>query len=258
MIDLKGQVALIPGASGGMGRDVARVFVEHGCDVALGYYSREGEARAVLDYARGLGRRARLDRVDTTDLDAVQQWADSVTAEYGKIDILASCVGAHLPEGFTLFMKQDPKTWRGIVEAQMMSFIYLSRAVLPQMVERKSGRLLTIGSDSGKVGESGVAVATAGHGGLIAFAKSLSREIGRFGVTANVVCPGPTEGPTLDHLRSQGTTGSRIVEELTKRVPMKRLGTGRDIATAMLFLASPEAGYITGQALSVSGGLVMN
>ncbi|MFM9971385.1 MAG: SDR family NAD(P)-dependent oxidoreductase [Burkholderiales bacterium] len=258
MIDLTGSVALIPGASGGMGREVARMFAEHGCDVALGYYSREGEAREVLEYAKSLGRRARLARVDTTSLEGVQQWADSVTAEYGKIDILASCVGAHLPEGFSLFLQQDPKTWHGMIEAQMMSFIYLSRAVLPQMVARKSGRLLSIGSDSGKVGESGVAVATAGHGGLIAFAKAISREVGRSGVTANIVCPGPTEGPTLDKLRSQGTTGSRIVEELTKRVPMKRLGTSRDIASAMLFLASKEAGYITGQALSVSGGLVMN
>ena len=181
MIDLSGSVALIPGASGGMGREVARVFAEHGCDVALGYYSRADEAREVFEFARSLGRRARLDRVDTTSLAAVGQWTDSVTAEFGRIDILASCVGAHLPEGFGLFVKQDPETWRGIIEAQMMSFIYLSRAVLPQMVERKSGRLLTIGSDSGKVGESGVAVATAGHGGLIAFAKSISREIGRFG-----------------------------------------------------------------------------
>ncbi len=258
MIDLSGSVALIPGASGGMGREVARLFAEHGCDVALGYYSREGEARQVLDYARSLGRRARLERVDTTSLEAVEQWTKSVTGEFGKIDILASCVGAHLPEGFGLFVKQDPRTWRGIVEAQMMSFIYLTRAVLPQMIERKSGRLLSIGSDSGKVGESGVAVATAGHGGLIAFAKAISREVGRHNVTANIVCPGPTEGPTLDKLRNQGTTGSRIVEELTKRVPMKRLGGARDIATGMLFLASKEAGYITGQALSVSGGLVMN
>lgn len=258
MIDLSGSVALIPGASGGMGREVARAFAEHGCDVALGFYSREGEAREVLDYAKGLGRRARLERVDTTSLDAVSQWANSVTVEYGKIDILASCVGAHLPEGFGLFTQQDPATWQGIIEAQMMSFIYLARAVLPQMIERKSGRLLSIGSDSGKVGESGVAVATAGHGGLIAFAKAISREVGRHGVTANIVCPGPTEGPTLDKLRNQGTTGSRMVEELTKRVPMKRLGTSRDIASAMLFLASKEAGYITGQALSVSGGLVMN
>ena len=241
-----------------MGREVARMLAEHGCDVALGYYSRAGEAQQVFDYAKQIGRRASLTQVDTTSLEGVTQWVTGVTAEFGRIDILASCVGAHLPEGFGLFVKQDPETWRGIIEAQMMSFIYLSRAVLPQMIERNAGRLLSIGSDSGKVGESGVAVATAGHGGLIAFAKAISREVGRHGVTANIVCPGPTEGPTLDKLRSQGTTGSRIVEELTRRVPMKRLGTSRDIASAMLFLASHEAGYITGQALSVSGGLVMN
>ncbi len=258
MIDLTGSVALIPGASGGMGREVARMFAEHGCDVALGFHSRAEESKQVFDYAKQIGRRVSLTQVDTTNLAAVTQWANGVTAEFGRIDILASCVGAHLPEGFGLFVQQDPATWQGIIEAQMMSFIYLSRAVLPQMIERKSGRLLSIGSDSGKVGESGVAVATAGHGGLIAFAKAISREVGRHNVTANIVCPGPTEGPTLDKLRNQGTTGSRMVEELTKRVPMKRLGSSRDIASAMLFLASKEAGYITGQALSVSGGLVMN
>jgi 2-hydroxycyclohexanecarboxyl-CoA dehydrogenase len=258
MIDLSGKVALVPGASGGIGREVAKLLADCGCDVALGYYSREGEARAVLEHAKARGRRARLDRVDTSTWEGPSHWAQSVLAEYGRIDILASGVGAHLPEGFSLFVTQDPATWRGIVDAQLMSFIYLTRAVLPHMLERKSGRLLSIGSDSGKVGESGVAVATAGHGGLIAFAKSIAREVGRHGITANIVCPGPTEGPTLDQLRSQGTTGSRIVEELTRRVPMKRLGTARDLASAMAFLASDDAGYITGQALSVSGGLVMS
>jgi 2-hydroxycyclohexanecarboxyl-CoA dehydrogenase len=258
MIDLSGSVALIPGASGGIGREVAKLFAECGCDVALAYYSREGEARAVLEHARGLGRRARLDRVDTSTYEGTSRWAESVLAEYGRIDVLASCVGAHLPEGFSLFVTQDPATWRGVIDAQLMSFIYLTRAVLPHMLERKAGRLLSIGSDSGKVGESGVAVGTAGHGGLIAFAKSIAREVGRHGITANIVCPGPTEGPTLDQLRSQGTTGSRIVEELVRRVPMKRLGAARDLAAAMAFLASSDAGYITGQALSVSGGLVMN
>ena len=126
------------------------------------------------------------------------------------------------------------------------------------MLERKSGRIIALSSDGGKVGESGVAVANAGNAGLIGFAKSLAREVGRHGITANVVCPGPVEGPTLDMLRSQGDAGSRMVEEMIRRVPMKRLGTARDIANTMLFLASDEAGYITGQAISVSGGLVMN
>jgi 2-hydroxycyclohexanecarboxyl-CoA dehydrogenase len=258
MFELSGCVALIPGASGGIGREVARTLAGNGCDVALGYYSRESEARAAVEHARALGRRGRADRVDTSSYEAASAWVEGVLAEYGRIDILASCVGAHLPEGFGLFIEQDPSTWRGVIDAQLMSFIYLSRAVLPHMLERRSGRIMSIGSESGNVGESGVAVATAAHGGLIAFAKSLAREVGRYGVTANIVCPGPTEGPTLERELGAGNTGSRIVEELVRRVPMKRLGTARDIAATMAFLASGEAGYITGQAISVSGGLVMN
>ncbi|OGA80370.1 MAG: hypothetical protein A3G27_20175 [Betaproteobacteria bacterium RIFCSPLOWO2_12_FULL_66_14] len=257
MFELTGCVALVPGASGGIGREVARALAENGCDVALGFYTRESEAQAALEQARGLGRRARLDRVDTSSYEGASAWVQSVLAEYGRIDILASCVGAHLPQGFGLFVEQDPSTWRSLIDAQLMSFIYLSRAVLPHMLERQAGRIMSIGSESGKVGESGVAVATAAHGGLIAFAKSLAREVGRQGITANIVCPGPTEGATLDRLRSRGTTGSRLVEELVRRVPMKRLGTARDVAVTMAFLASREAGYITGQAISVSGGLVM-
>jgi len=258
MIDLAGRVAVIPGASGGIGGEVARMFAECGCDVALAYHSNEAPARAVLDHARGLGRRARLDQVDTTDLADARRWIEAVLREFGRIDILASCIGAHLPEGFSLFVKQDPSTWRAIIDAQLMSFLYLCRPVVEHMLDRKSGRIMALGSDGGKVGESGLAVPNAGNAGLIGFAKSLAREVGRHGITANVVCPGPIEGPTLDTVRSQGDIGARIVEEMVRRVPMKRLGTARDVAGTMAFLASADASYITGQAISISGGLVMS
>lgn len=258
MIDLAGRIALIPGASGGIGREVARMFAQCGCDLALAYYSREAEAGDVLDYARGLGRRARLDRVDTSRYEAAAAWVQDVLAEYGRVDILASCVGAHLPEGFSLFTKQDPASWRKIIDGQLMSFIYLCRPLAEHMMARNAGRIIALASDGGKVGESGLAVANAGNAGVIGFAKSLAREVGRHGVTVNVVCPGPTQGPTLDEVRSRGDTGVKIVEEMIRRVPMKRLGTARDIANTMAFLASAGAGFITGQAISVSGGLVMN
>jgi NAD(P)-dependent dehydrogenase (short-subunit alcohol dehydrogenase family) len=258
MIDLAGKVALIPGASGGIGREVARSFVEAGCDVALAYYSNEGPARDVLEFARSQGRRGLLDKVDTSDIGQARQWVESSLATLGRVDILASCIGAHLPEGFSPFVKQDPVTWKRIIDAQLMSVIYLCRPVLEHMLERGSGRIIALSSDGGKVGESGVAVANAGNAGLIGFAKSVAREVGRDGITANVVCPGPIAGPTLDLLRRRGDAGARMVEEMIRRVPMKRLGTARDIANTMVFLASEEAGYITGQAISVSGGLVMS
>ena len=231
MIDLSGKVVLIAGASGGIGREVARYFADCGCDVALGFHTREAPARSAFDHALTLGRRALINQVDTSDIAAARAWVNEVITSLGHIDVLVSCTGAPLPEGFSLFAKQDPSTWRGMI---------------------------ALSSDGGKVGESGTAVVNAGNAGLIGFAKSLAREVGRSGITANVVCPGPIDGPTLDALRSGGDTGARIVDEMVRRVPMKRLGRATDIAATMAFLASDEAAYITGQAISVSGGLVMN
>ena len=258
VIELNGKTALIPGASGGIGREVARRFIEAGCDVALAYYSNEAPVQELARFAREQGRRVKVDKVDVSDYDAARRWVQAVVSEFGRIDILTSCIGAPLPEGFSPFVKQDPRTWKGIIDAQMMSVIYLCRPVVEHMLERKSGRIVALNSDGGKVGESGAAVANAGNAGLIGFAKSLAREVGRHGITVNLVCPGPTEGPTLDMLRKQGDAGARMVEEMIRRVPMKRPGTARDIANAMVFLASDEAAFITGQAISVSGGLVMN
>jgi 2-hydroxycyclohexanecarboxyl-CoA dehydrogenase len=258
VIDLSERVALVPGASGGIGGGVARLFAECGADVALAYRSNEADAKSALDHARALGRRARLDRLDAADLGAVRRWVDDVKREYGRIDILASGVGSRAEGGFQLFSEQKPEAWNAIIASQLMAFVNLSHAVVGSMVQQGSGRILSIGSDGGKVGQSGAAVASAAHGGLIAFAKALAREVGRFGVTVNIVCPGPTEGPTLDALRAQGNTGSKIVEEMIRRVPMKRAGTARELAATMAFLASDEGGYITGQAISVSGGLTMS
>jgi len=258
MIDLTGRVVLVPGANGGIGAHIARVFAECGADVAMAYHTHDEEARAALAFAETQGRRARLDRVDATDADAVRAWVADVARGWGRIDVLASGVGARAEGGFALFTEQRPESWKAIIDAQLMAFITLAHAVVPHMIERKSGRILSIGSDGGKVGQSGAAVASAAHGGLIAFAKALARELGRFAITVNIVCPGPTEGPTLEALRSQGTVGARIVEEMIRRVPMKRPGTARELAATMAFLASSEGGYITGQAISVSGGLTMN
>jgi 2-hydroxycyclohexanecarboxyl-CoA dehydrogenase len=258
MTDLTGRVAIIPGASGGIGRHVARKFIEAGADVALGYRSNPDPVQEIAEFARTRGRRCRADPVDTSDLNAGREWVRSVIAEFGCIDVLASCLGAHLPQGFSPFARQDPATWQPIIGSQLMAFIYLCQPIVEHMLERKSGRIVALSSDGGKVGESGAAVANAGNSGLIGFVKSLAREVGRFGVTANLVCPGPTEGPTLDALRKQGDSGARMVEEMIRRVPMKRLGQAHEIADAMVFLASDRASYITGQAISVSGGLVMS
>jgi 2-hydroxycyclohexanecarboxyl-CoA dehydrogenase len=258
MIDLKGKSVLVPGANGGIGSHVARYFAECGADVALTFHSNGGDAEAARDFAKGKGVRVRLDRLDATDLDAVKRWVGDVIKDYGKVDVLASGVGSRAEGGFTLFHEQTPEQWRKVLDSQLMPFVNLSYAVLGHMTERKAGRIMSIGSDGGKVGQSGAAVGSAAHGGLIAFAKALAREVGRNGITVNIVCPGPTEGATLDGLRNRGTTGPKIVEEMIRRVPLKRPGLPRELAATMAFLASDDGGYITGQAISVSGGLTMN
>ena len=258
MADEPRRVVLVAGAAGGVGSEVARVFAERGYDLALTFHSKQEKAQVALQTATRTGRKARLDQLDTTDLQAVVRLVDDIILDYGQIDVVANCVGLELSQGFIPLTEHSPSEWKSIIDVNLMSFLNLSYAAVKHMIQAKMGRILSLGSDSGKIGQSGAAVAAAAHGGMIAFTKSLAREVGRFGVTVNVVCPGPTEGERLDRLRSSGSAGPKIIEELVRRIPMKRVGTAEEIAAAMAFLASKEGGYITGQALSVDGGLSMN
>jgi 2-hydroxycyclohexanecarboxyl-CoA dehydrogenase len=144
------------------------------------------------------------------------------------------------------------------MDIEMMSLAYQAHAVIFHMIERRYGRIVTVGSDSSKVGESGAAMSAAARAGNNAFSKSLAREVGRFGITVNTVCPGPTDTPILDALQSSGDTGEKLVAKLKVLNAMKRIGTPQEVANAAVFLASDAASYITGQAISVSGGLTMS
>ncbi len=258
LIDVSGRVAIVPGASGGIGSAVAEVLAECGADVALGYRSNRQRVDEVLDHVGKLGRRASAHQVDATDPAAIKAWVDQVIADYGQVDILANCLGWKGHTSFSLFTEQDPASWRACVEIELMACIYFADAVIPHMIERRYGRIVTIGSDSSKVGESGAAASAAARAGNNAFSKSLARECSRHGVTVNTVCPGPTDTPVLDQLNNSGDTGQKIVAALIRSIPMKRIGTPREVANAVAFLASDAASYITGQAISVSGGLTMS
>jgi 2-hydroxycyclohexanecarboxyl-CoA dehydrogenase len=174
------------------------------------------------------------------------------------VDILANCLGWSGHTLFSLFTEQKPQMWKDCVQIELMAAIYLSDAVIHHMVGRGYGRIITVGSDSSKVGETGAAASSAARAGNNAFSKSLARETGRHGITVNTVCPGPTDTPILDKLASSGGTGEKIVAALVRSIPMKRIGTPREVANAVAFLASDAASYITGQAISVSGGLTMS
>ncbi len=256
LFDLSGKVALVPGASGGIGSAVAEVLAECGADIIVGYRSNLTRAEEVVATAQALGRRARAEQVDITNYDAAKAWIDRTQGEFGRIDILATCIG-WFDRGFTLFKDQKPEQWPTMMAQQFWGAVYLSHAVLPQMIARQAGRIITLGTDGAKSGQSGVAVACAGSAGVISFSKSLAREVGRYGITVNVVCPGPTVTPVLDIMLSQDNVGAKLVEGAIKAIPLRRPGEAREVAATFAFLASSGGSYITGQAISVSGGLTM-
>ena len=255
-MDLSGQVALVPGGSGGIGSHVAEVLAECGADIVVGYHSNNKRAEEIVSKAKSLGRRARADRIDATHYEEVRRWIDGNAAEFGKIDILATCIG-WMEGGFSLFKDQRPEQWGPMIAQQFWAQVYLAHAVLPHMISRETGRIITIASDGAKGGQSGVAIACAGLAGVIGFSKSLAREVGRYGITVNVVCPGPTRTPVLEAMLGRGDTGAKLVEGAIRSIPLKRPGEPREVAAMFAFLASDCGSYITGQALSVSGGLTM-
>jgi len=256
MIDLSGKIAIVPGSSGAIGSAIAEVLIECGADVALCYYSNREKAQQIVVKARQLGHRARADRVNATNFDDVKRWVDQVLKEYGQIDILADCVGLGGAVEMELFKDQSPKKWANILDLELMHCIYFAHAVINHMISRGYGRIISLGSDGAKVGESGLAIAAAALGGVNAFFKSLAREVGRYGITVNVICPGPVDTPSVEEFK-HSEFGHKIIAGMIRNIPMKRIAQPREIANAVAFLASDASSFITGQTLSVSGGLTM-
>jgi 2-hydroxycyclohexanecarboxyl-CoA dehydrogenase len=206
-------------------------------------------ARQVADEISGLGV-----ELDITDADSIIKSIGQVEIEMAGVDILVNCAGW---DDFMPFTKTDDAFVTKVLEINLAGPMNLTRAVLPGMMERKWGRLIHIASDAGRVGSSLEAVYSGAKGGLIAFSKTVAREMARSGITSNSVCPGPTDTALLSKFTESGGDSGKIGEALKRAVPMKRIGTPDDIAPAVVFLASEDAGYITGQTLSVSGGLTM-
>ena len=172
---------------------------------------------------------------------------------FGKLDILVNNAGWDIMEPF---VKNAPELWDKVIAINLKGPIYCIRAVLDHFIDRKYGKIVNISSDAGRVGSSGEAVYSACKGGIIAFTKTLAREMARYQINVNCVCPGPTDTPLLAEM-VKGETGAKIVEAMKNAVPFRRLAKPEDISGAVAFLATEEAGFITGQTLSVSGGLTM-
>jgi 2-hydroxycyclohexanecarboxyl-CoA dehydrogenase len=245
------KVALVTGSARGIGRAIALALGERGHAVAVADLL-EPEAADTAKAVEAAGGTAISVPIDVTDTDSVAEAVRQTAEELGPIAILVNNAGW---DELRPFLETDEPFWDRVIEINFKGCLRLTREVLPGMVERGWGRIVNIGSDAGRVGSSLESVYSGAKGGVIAFTKTVAREVARSGVTANTVCPGPTETPMLQQI-VEGQ-GAKVIEAMTRAVPMKRLGQPEEVAAAVAFLVSEEARFITGQTLSVSGGLTM-
>jgi len=250
---LKGQIALVAGGGGGIGRSVCLTLAREGAKVAVADIIKEN-AKAVSDEIKKLGLEAVAWQVDLTNRPEVEQAVQGVLAVFGPIDILVNCAGWDRLEPF---VESSEETWERILAINFKSVLYAVKAVLPHMIAAGSGRIVNISSDAGRVGSSWEAVYAGAKGAVIAFSKTIAREVARHGIKVNVVSPGLTDTPLLQAVRSQSPDTQKIIDAVIKATPLRRVAKAEEIAEAVLFLASPGADFITGQTLSVSGGLTM-
>ncbi|MPY91500.1 MAG: SDR family oxidoreductase [Acidimicrobiia bacterium] len=251
---MTGRVAVVSGAGRGIGRAIALALAAQGrrvavCDVL------EAEAADTVAQVAAAGGEARPYVVDVTDSDAVQRGYLAVVDELGPVEVLVNCAGW---DKFLPFVDTEEEFWDRVIEINYKGVLRWVHAVLPAMVEARWGRVVNIASDAGRVGSSLESVYSGAKGGVIAFTKTVAREAARAGVTANVVCPGPTDTTLLrDAASSRGEEAEKFIGALTRAIPMRRVAQPEEIASAVAYFCSEEAGFVTGQTLSVSGGLTM-
>lgn len=247
---LKDQVVLITGAGRGIGAATADRCGAEGAIVYVSDVNRENAEKkaAEIQEAGGVARQL---QIDVTDYQAVTSAIAQIGDEEGRLDVLINVAGWDRVEPF---LDSQPDTWDKVIAINLYGVIHTCHAALPLMVEAGAGRIVNVASDAGRVGSKGEAVYSAAKGGVIALSKTLAREFARSGITVNAVCPGPTETPLV----VEALEGNpRLLEALKKSIPMGRMGQPQDLANAIAFMASNEAAFITGQTLSVSGGLTM-
>lgn len=254
MRGLNGKRVVVTGGGGGIGSATCDRFAEGGAQVIVADIDADA-AQAVVDRILAAGGRASPMVVDLTDAEAVRAAVERAEAGQGPLDVLVNNAGWDL---FVPFLDSDPAYWSRIIDINLRSVLNITHAVLGGMARRKAGRVVSVASDAGRVGSSGEAVYAACKAGVIAFSKTLAREHARQGITFNCVCPGATDTAMLDAFLQSAGDKDKLREAFTRAVPMGRLGRPEDLAGAILFLASDDAAFITGQVISVSGGLTMH
>lgn len=244
-------VAVVTGGAGAIGGAVCRRLARVGYTVVVTDLDADHASRC----ARGLeGDGHRGVGVDVADTAAVAAAVAQIESEVGAVATLVNAAGW---DRFIPFVDTTPEFWEQVIAVNYRGTLNTVHAVLPGMIERGRGRIVSVASDAALVGSSLESVYAGAKGAVISFSKSIAREVARHGITVNVVCPGPTDTPLIRAMADELGAGDRFVESLTRAIPMRRLATPDDIAPAVVFFASEEAGFVTGQTLSVSGGLTM-
>jgi 2-hydroxycyclohexanecarboxyl-CoA dehydrogenase len=250
MRGLAGRRVILTGGASGIGRATALRLAEEGCQVGIFDINEAGAAST----AAQCGNKARGFRTDITDRASVEASVAAFEQTFGPADLLANIAGW---DSIQTFLETDPALWDQIIRINLYGPLHLHHVVVRGMAERGFGRVLNVASDAGRVGSSGEAVYSACKGGIIAFTKTLARELAGKGVTLNVLCPGPTDTPLFDQFKASSPAMAKIGDALARAVPLKRIGTPEDYPGIIAFLLSDDAAYITGQTISVSGGLTM-
>lgn len=254
MRGLRDKTAVVTGGGAGIGRAIVRRFTEEGTKLAI-FDINADAAREAAEEARAAGGKAEAYTVDITDYDAVAKAVAQAEQALGAIDILVNNAGWDM---FKPFVATDRDFWQKIISINLVGALNLHHCVLPLMISRGGGKVVNVASDAGRVGSSGEAVYSACKGGLIAFTKTVARETASKGVRLNVVCPGLTETNMLTEFMKGAGNPDKLAEAYRRAIPVGRLGKPEDLPGAILFLASADADFITGQVISVSGGLTMH
>lgn len=249
-----GKTVIVTGGGGGIGGATCRRFAKQGARVAVFDMNLEAAQRVATEISAS-GGEAMAFQCDITNRGEVDEAVAAAESRLGPVDVLVNNAGWDV---FKPFTKTEPAQWEKLIAINLTGALHMHHAVLPGMAARKSGRIVNIASDAARVGSSGEAVYAACKGGLVSFSKTIAREHARHGITVNVVCPGPTDTALFAEYKEGAGNPEKLMEAFTRSIPLGRIGQPDDLPGAILFFASDDAAFITGQVLSVSGGLTMN